>query len=362
MTDQRLADETTTASANGAHPRIVRAHRRPAVTDVARLAGVSVGTVSNVLNRPERVAEATRGRVSAAIAELGFVRNASARQLRSGEITTIGAVVLDIANPFFTEIARGVEDRLAQDDLTLMLASSDEDPEREARYLRLFAEHGVRGILATPSHGSIDALLDLQATGTPVVLLDHTSPVPELGSVAVDDVGGAGLAITHLLAAGHRRIAFVNGPLTLRQCVDRRDGVVRTLHEHGLDPAEALVEVGVDNLNADAGDDAIRRVLDAPGLTPTATFCANDWTALGVLRGLRERGVSVPDDMAVVGYDDVSFASMLTTPLTSVRQPTHALGWTAADLLLRGDEHPEQVEFAPELVIRSSSAPPAARS
>ncbi len=332
--------------------------RRPSVTDVARLAGVSVGTVSNVLNRPDRVAGATRERVLAAIEELGFVRNASARQLRSGEITTIGAVLLDIANPFFTEIARGIEDRLAVDDLTLMLASSDENPDREARYLRLFAEHGVRGLLATPSHGSIDALLAVQDKGIPVVLLDHVSPVPELGSVAVDDVTGAGLAITHLLEQGHRRIAFVNGPMTLRQCVDRRDGVVQTLTEHGLDPAEALVELGVDNLNADAGAAALDDLLDRPGPRPTAVFCVNDLTALGVLRALREHGVPVPEEMAVVGYDDVSFASMLTTPLTSVRQPMHTLGWTAADILLRsGAGEPEQVVFTPELVVRASSDP-----
>lgn len=332
--------------------------RRPSVTDVARLAGVSVGTVSNVLNRPDRVAEATRQRVLDAIEELGFVRNASARQLRSGEITTIGAVVLDIANPFFTEIARGIEDRLAEDDLTLMLASSDENPERESRYLRLFAEHGVRGILATPSHGSIEALLTLREKGIPVVLLDHTSPAPELSSVAVDDVTGAGLAIEHLLAQGHRRIAFINGPLTLRQCVDRRDGAVQTIAAHGLDPAEALIELSVDNLNANAGDAAVRAMLADDAPTPTAIFCVNDLTALGALRALRESGVIVPDEMAVVGYDDVSFASMLATPLTSVRQPMHTLGWTAADILLRtGLSDAEQVVFTPELVVRASSVP-----
>jgi len=337
-------------------PTQSKSSRRPSVTDVARLAQVSVGTVSNVLNRPDRVAPATRDRVTAAIDELGFVRNASARQLRSGEITTIGAVVLDIANPFFTEMARGIEDRLAEDDLTLMLASSDENPEREARYLRLFAEHGVRGVLATPSHGSIDALLALREKGIPVVLLDHTSPVPELSSVAVDDVTGGGLAIEHLLSLGHRRIAFINGPLTLRQCIDRRDGVVQTLVAHGLDPADALVEISVDNLNADAGDVALREMLARPGERPTAVFCVNDLTALGVLRALRESSIAVPEQMAVVGYDDVSFASMLATPLTSVRQPMHTLGWTAADILLRtGLDGAEQVVFEPELVVRSSS-------
>ncbi|QOR70132.1 LacI family DNA-binding transcriptional regulator [Ruania alkalisoli] len=338
-------------------PRRNGGPRRPSVTDVAKEAGVSVGTVSNVLNRPDSVSPATRARVEEAIEELRFVRNASARQLRSGEITTVGAVVLDIANPFFTEMARGIEDRLAQDDHTLMLCSSDEDPEREARFLRLFEERGVRGVIATPSHGSLNGLLALRERGTDVVLLDHTSPVPDIGSVAVDDVGGASLAMNHLLDLGHTTFVFLNGPLTLRQCVDRRDGVIATLTSRGFDPAEALVEVNLDALNADAADAAVHRWLAETTERPTAMFCANDFTALGALRALRDCGVSIPGDMAVVGYDDVIFASMLTTPLTSVRQPMHTLGWTAADMLLRESEpgRSRQVEFEPELVVRASS-------
>lgn len=339
-------------------PNQTRTTRRPSVTDVARRAGVSVGTVSNVLNRPESVSERTRTKVEQAIGELNFVRNASARQLRSGEVSTVGAVVLDIANPFFTEMARGIEDRLAQDDHTLMLCSSDENPEREARFLRLFEERGVRGVIATPSHGSLDSLLRLRDHGIDVVLLDHTSPVPDLASVAVDDVGGASLAIEHLVSLGHRRFAFLNGPLNLRQCVDRRDGVYRTLQAHGLDPAEVLEEVPLEALNADAGDAAVRELWDRDGTRPTAIFCANDFTALGALRALRELDVDVPGEVAVVGYDDVMFASMLTTPLTSVRQPMHTLGWTAADMLLAhhaSGAEARQVEFEPELVVRASS-------
>ncbi|WP_273653469.1 LacI family DNA-binding transcriptional regulator [Cellulomonas fimi] len=338
-----------------------RAERRPSITDVAKRAGVSVGTVSNVLNRPDQVTPATRDRVQAAIDELQFVRNASARQLRAGTIQTVGAIVLDIANPFFTEVARGVEDRLAAEDYTLMLSSSDEDPERESRYLRLFEEHGVQGVMVTPSAGSIDALLAVRDRGVDVVLLDATSPFDDLSSVAVDDVRGAALAIEHLVELGHRRIAFVNGPLSIRQCADRRAGVLQALHAAGLDPEQALVEVTIGSLNADGGEEGIAQVLDTTD-RPTAVFCVNDLAALGVLRGLRARDVAVPAEMAVVGYDDVTFASMLTVPLTSVRQPTHQLGWTAADLLLRqrteGERFQHQrVQFQPELVVRGSSDP-----
>ena len=337
-----------------------RGPRRTSISDVARLAGVSLGTVSNVLNRPDRVSAHTRDRVLAAIEELSFIPNGSARQLRAGTITTVGAILLDIGNPFFTEVARGIEDRLALDDYTLMLASSDGEVERESRYLRLFEEHGVLGMLVTPAGPDIGHLLDLRARGLGVVLLDQTSPSPDISSVAVDDVAGAAMAVGHLLALGHRRIGFINGPPSIKQCVDRRAGALRALEEAGLD-ASALVEVEVPALNADGGEAGVVQLLDG-GPQPTALFCVNDLTALGAMRALRAQGMEIPRDMAVVGYDDVNFASMLMTPLTSVRQPTRELGRVAADLLLRaaaGDGAPAQhVEFQPELIVRASSGAP----
>ncbi|GII98315.1 LacI family transcriptional regulator [Sediminihabitans luteus] len=329
--------------------------RRASISDVARLAEVSVGTVSNVLNRPDRVSPATRDRVLGAIEDLAFVPNGSARQLRAGTITTAGAIVLDVANPFFTDVARGIEDRLTQDDFTVMLASSDEDPAREARYLRLFEEHGVQGVMVVPSTSDIEHLLTVRRRGIAVVLLDRPSPVESLSSVAVDDVAGGEMAVQHLLELGHERIAFLNGPHSIRQCADRWTGAVRAVTAAGLDPADALVEVTIPSLNADGGEQGTRELL-AMDRVPTATFCINDLTALGALRTLRAEGVSVPHGMAVVGYDDVSFAAELSTPLTSVRQPTHQLGFRAADLLLAPADAPaEQITFQPELVVRTSS-------
>ena len=334
--------------------------RRPSISDVARRAGVSLGTVSNVLNRPERVTPGTRERVERAIADLGFVPSRAARLLRDGTPTTVGAVLLDIGNPFFTEVARGIEDRLRADDLTLMLASSDADPDREARYLRLFEEHGVLGVLVTPAGEAVEHLRALPAHGLGVVLLDHRSPYPELSSVAVDDVEGARLAVAHLLGLGHRRIGFVNGPDSIRQCVDRRAGARRAVADAGLEPG-ALVEVTVDALDATGGEKGAARLLGAAA-APTALFCVNDLTAMGAIRSVRGAGLEVPDDVAVVGYDDVAFAAMLATPLTSVRQPMRRMGELAADLLIRavGPDRadPEQVEFTPELVVRASSGPP----
>jgi len=331
---------------------------RSSINDVARRAGVSLGTVSNVLNRPDRVSTQTRARVLAAIQDLSFVPNGSARQLRAGTITTVGAVLLDIANPFFTEVARGVEDRLAEDDLTLMLASSDENPEREARYLRLFEEHGVLGLLVTPAGHEVDHLVDIRRRGVNVVLLDRTSPSAQISSVSVDDVVGGALAVEHLLSLGHRRIGLVNGPHHIQQCVDRRAGAERAVLAAGLDPATALVEVVVPSLNAEGGELGMAELLGEEKAL-TAVFCANDFTALGAMRALRQRGLDIPGDVAVVGYDDVDIASMLATPLTSVRQPKHQLGHVAAGLLLEGvgpDARPARhIEFRPELVVRASS-------
>ncbi|MCP2263578.1 LacI family DNA-binding transcriptional regulator [Promicromonospora thailandica] len=333
------------------------APRRASIADVARAAGVSVGTVSNVLNRPDRVLPGTRERVEAAIAELSFVRNGSARQLRAGTITTIGAIVLDIANPFFTDVARGIEERLDRDDFTLMVASSDDDPGREQRYLRLFEEHGVQGIIVVPATDDIEHLQAVRRRGTGVVLLDRPSPDPGISSVAVDDVRGGELAAQHLLEQGHTRIAFLNGPHTIRQCADRHEGVVKALAAVGLDPEQALTEITVTSLNAEGGEAAIRGLLES-GDQPTAVFCVNDLVALGVLRTLRTENIAVPTDMAVVGYDDVAFAAELSTPLTSVRQPTHELGVRAADLLLTAPDTAEHVMFQPTLVVRTSSARP----
>ena len=332
--------------------------RRPSITDVARRAGVSVGTVSNVLNRPDNVAPATRDRVRSAIADLGFVRNASARQLRAGVIRTVGAVVLDIANPFYTEVVRGIEDRISTDDYTLLLSASDEDPAREARYLHLQEEHGVHGIIISPTQASMAPVLAMHERGVRIVLLDVPhEPVP-VSTVGVDDARGATLAIDHLLELGHRRIGLINGPDTIRPCVARRTGVHAALSAAGLDPHEVLTEVTVGALTMDAGAVGMSRVLAVPPeRRPTATFCVNDLMAVGALGALRRARVPVPSAMAVVGYDDIPIASLVTVPLTTVHQPTHTLGWTAADLLLRvGDgADPQRVVFQPELVVREST-------
>ena len=330
------------------------------IREVAALAGVSVSTVSNVLNRPDLVADLTRSRVRAAIRELGFVRNEPARQLRAGRSRTIGLVVLDVANPFFTDVARGVEDEASRSGLAVILCNTDDQAARESRYLDVLEEHRVQGILITPASGAEERLAALQQRGTPVVLVDRRSPSSIQCSVSVDDVLGGDLAVSHLLEAGHERIAFVGGPRSIRQVADRHDGAIRALERAGRAGTDlCLVETRA--LNAAAGQRAGAAIADLPvRVRPTAVFCANDLLALGVLREMTTRRIRVPERVAIVGYDDVHFAAAAAVPLSSVRRPRQQLGRTAAQLLIeealgRSTHQHRQVVFEPELVVRASS-------
>jgi DNA-binding LacI/PurR family transcriptional regulator len=329
------------------------------IKEVARHAGVSLGTVSNVLNRPEVVAPVTRQRVLDAIADLGFVRNDAARHLRAGRSRTVAIVVLDVANPFFTDVASGAEAVVEEAGCMVVVCNSGEDPARERRHLDLLEEQRVRGVLVTPvSDGRQPRLERFVERGIPVVLVDRGARSANQCSVAVDDVMGGRLAADHLAAQGHRRVAFVGGPLSLRQVADRLDGATGALSERGVAPPR-VVETA--HLTVAAGRDAVDEIAALPaGERPTAIFCANDLLALGVLQGLIARHLRVPEDMAVIGYDDIEFAAGAAVPLSSVRQPREELGRTAAQLLLEetgdGRQHQHRhVVFQPELVVRKSS-------
>jgi LacI family transcriptional regulator len=328
--------------------------REPGVTisDVAEHAGVSVGTVSNVVNRPDRVAEATRQRVREAIAALGWVPNGSAATLRAGRASLVGLIVPDIRNPFFTEVARGAEDMAAANGEAIVVCNTDWLLPDERRALDALARQRVRGVIINPA-GEDERYLDwLVERGVAVVLLDHRRSAGLVPAVVVDDVLGGRLAGAHLLELGHRRIALVNGPTSIPQCEDRRLGLLAAVTDAGLAADRDLLEIEVEAMDAPSGLSAVDDV--SARQTPSAIFCANDLLAIGVIHGLRRRGLRVPDDVAVVGYDDVELASMTDPPLTTVHQPSYELGATAYELLRRGAE-PEQRLFSPHLVLREST-------
>ena len=333
--------------------------RRSSVKDVAAAAGVSLGTVSNVLNRPDRVSAPTRARVERAMADLGFVRNESARQLRSGTSSSVGYVMLDATNPFFTDVAQGIELAAESDGLSLFLCNSGQQARREAAHLDLLQQHRVRGILITPVDPDSDKLDETREHGTPVVIVDRIRDDASFCSVAVDDVLGGRLAVEHLLDRGHRRVAFVGGPLDLGQVRDRLEGARRAWSDAGL-PDDDLTVLETDALDVRSGSRAGERLSGIPSRRrPSAAFCANDLVALGLLQQAMGAGTPVPGELAIVGYDDIEFAGAAAVPLTSVRQPRQALGRAAAELLrdelVDPDHEHRQVQFTPDLVARAST-------
>ncbi len=337
------------------------APRRPTagVKDVAAAAGVSLGTVSNVLNRPERVSPATRERVERVMAELGFVRNEGARQLRMGSSQTIAYVMLDATNPFFTDVAAGIEEAAEAAHSTLFLCNSDQRATREGTYLDRLAEQRVQGVLITPLDPDAARLDELPRRGIPLVIVDRTRTGADLCSVSVDDVLGGRLAVEHLLDLGHTRIAFLGGPPGLGQIRDRLAGARQAMAAAGR-PEEDLLVISTDGLAVADGLGAGERLAGIGRRTrPTAAFCANDMLALGLLQRAVSLGLRVPEDLAIVGYDDIDFAAAAAVPLTSVHQPRRQLGRTAAGLLFDEGENPDhvhqQVVFTPELVARAST-------
>jgi LacI family transcriptional regulator len=330
------------------------------IRDVADRAGVSLGTVSNALNRPERVAPATLERVRAAITELGFIRNEAARQLRSGRSRTIALLVLDMGNPFFTDVARGVESVATQRGLSLVLSSSDSTTDRQRHYLSVFREQRSYGVLLTPVGRDLARINELRRHGVPVVLVDHAGS-SRMCSVSVDDVAGARMAAAHLLELDHGRIAFVGGGgASVQQVADRLAGVRQALARAGRPDSDLTVVDDLD-LTIDGGRKAGRILLDLPSRRrPTAVVCANDLIALGLLQHALRNRVAVPEELAIVGYDDIAFAAAAAVPLTSVRQPSHEIGAAAAELLIDEVERPghhqhRKIRFDPVLIPREST-------
>lgn len=324
--------------------------------DVASKAQVSVGTVSNVLNRPEIVSALTLERVQKTIKDLGFVPNAFARHLRAGFSRTLGLVVPDVANPFFTEVARGVEDVASRRGYAVFLCNSDESAFKEEKYINVLIQQQVRGILITPSDrepAHLEALLD---RGIAVTLLDRETNSRNQCSVSVDDIRGGEIAIEYLVSLGHKEIAWVCGPESIPQVAERGIGVAN---------AAKIAEISINTIrvplmNAGKGEQAAHEILALPHL-PTAVFCANDIVALGVMKTLLDHGVRIPEQVSLIGYDDIAFAPSAAIPLTSIAQPAYQLGVASAELIISecedGDSHAhQQIRFQPKLIVRSSTS------
>lgn len=362
--DRRFSDgrggRVTFQWKEGAVTELLGSSRRVSVKDVAARAGVSIGTVSNVLNRPHLVSSRTRARVEDVMRSLGYVRNESARQLRAGQSRTLAYVLLDVTNPFFMDVAQSIDDAAVQADISLSLCTSNNSTQREDLHLAHLQEQRVAGILITPVDPDRTMLADVVRGGTPLVIVDRTSSATSFCSVAVDDVFGGRLAVEHLLDQGHERIAFVGGSARIGQVRERLEGARAAWSDAGMEPDDLTV-IGTEALTVREGRAAGERLAGyAARRRPTAAFCANDLLALGLLQQTLSSGRAVPNDLAIVGYDDIEFAAAAAVPLSSVRQPRHDLGRRAAELVLDEGRNPDhrhqQIHFIPELVARASSS------
>lgn len=332
---------------------------RVGIREVATLADVSLGTVSHYINHPDRVSPEKQARIQRAIDQLGFVRNNAAWQLRLGRSATIAYIAPDVSNPFFATIAEGVEQRAAIEGLSVFIANSSGSREREDAYLEMFEAHRVQGMLVASPEPIEDRLLQVGARGTPSVLVGQRAHSPAQASVSIDDATGGYLAVRHLLDTGCRRIAFVGGPLGIRQIADRLEGASNAIREV---PDATLEVVNVTDRTISGGRVVARAIAARSERTrPDGIFAANDLLALGILQILVvDHGIRVPDDIAIIGYDDIEFGESSIIPLSSIRAPHEEFGIAAVKLLVNEmaaepDDQEKHLVFRPELVVRQST-------
>jgi LacI family transcriptional regulator len=326
------------------------------VEDIARAAGVSVATVSRVLNSSPKVAQPTRRRVLKILDELGYAPNNLARNLRARALRVFGLVIPDIRNPVYTSLHRGVEDVARAGGFFVLLANTDEQPERQNEYLRMLLAERVAGVILVPSAVThVEPVHALIRVGIPVVALDRTIAGVDVDTVRPDRARGVWLAIEHLVAHGHREIGLVNGPRQLTSAVERAQAFHAALRAHALEPRPEW-EVGGDF--REQGGYLAARALLSLSERPTAVVVANNLMALGTIRAARELAVRLPDDLALIAFDDTEWAPYLAPPLTTVAHPTHAIGRMAAELLERRLTDPARpaasVLLPPRLIVRDS--------
>ena len=332
--------------------------------DVAERARVSVSTVSHVLNGTRKVSEGTRGEVLAAVEELSYRQNLLAKGLKTRRTYTIGLLISDIQNSFFTQVVRGVEDEALSRGYHLFLCNTDEDPGREDEYITELAKKRVDGLMVAPSMRRGDHAGRLLDEGVPFVFVDRDVEGVEADVVSVDNRAGMRLIAEHLVGLGHRRIAMISGPLDKASGYERHLGLRDALADLGVELDDSLVRFG--DFRTSSGREGARELMGLPS-PPTALVTANNQMTLGALLTVNEMGLSVPDDVSVVGFDDPEWAPLTGPPLTTLAQPTYEMGVKAAEMLLDRietgpDEGSRKVLLDPWLVVRKSTAPAKGRS
>lgn len=329
------------------------------IAEIARRANVSTATVSRTLNQSGPVKAATARKVWRAVTELNYVPNSHARTLVSGRSRIIGVIVSDITNPFFPELLRSFETLAADKQYDLLVTSTDYETTRMTACLRRMLERKVDGVAMMTSEMDLGVIKELSRRGVPIVFMDVGQVGPKMSHVMIDYGNGVRQAVDHLAALGHKRMAFISGPLELHSARTRRQAFLEGLRMHGIAPDKKLLREGTHT--AEGGRAAMSALLRL-SKRPTAVVCSNDWTAIGALNAIAASGLRVPQDISLVGFDDIPLVSYTNPPLTSVRMSASDVG-TVAFRALFGLISGERIEgdvyqIPTELIARASSARP----
>jgi len=332
----------------------------PTSKDVAKYAGVSIATVSRVVNKQGNVSPEIRAQVQQAIEALGYQPSRTAQRLRAKRGHVIGLIISDVQNPFFTAVARGIEDVAYQHGYSLILCNSDEDSDKEHLYLDVMRAEAVAGVILATTVEENPGVHQLLEGGIPVVALDRRLNDPGIDSVLVDSVQGSVDLMSHLIELGHRRIGFIGGPATITTMRERRDGYLLAHRKHGLTVSSELMRFGSPQ---QAGGYKCAQELLHLQLPPTAIFASNNLVTLGALYAIQERGLRIPDDISIVCFSDMPWFALLQPPLTVISQPDYELGQKAAELLVERFEHPDKpvshLQLSLKLIVRASTGRPA---
>jgi LacI family repressor for deo operon, udp, cdd, tsx, nupC, and nupG len=328
------------------------------IKDIAKAAGVSHSTVSRALADSSLVAAETKQRIHLLAKEMGYSPSAIARGLVTKRTHTVGLVVTTIADPFVSGVVRGLEETASDNGYSVILCDSNAEPQREITAVRTLREKRVDGIIVTASRVGNLYLPMLEEVEVPIVLINNQREGRYVYSVATDNVHGGEMATSHLLELGHKRIGYIAGPKGAISSLDRLEGYKRALQVHNIEFTDSLVSSG--NGCPDGGEKGMRQLL-APPLPPTAVFCYNDMTAVGAMAEAKQTGFRVPQDISVVGFDDIAFAAYLDPPLTTVAQRKYEMGQMAMGMLLdilAREDAVSDITLRGRLVVRGSSGEP----
>jgi DNA-binding LacI/PurR family transcriptional regulator len=328
----------------------------PNILEVARQAGVSPATVSRVLNNYPHIREEVRRKVTDAIAELGYEPNRVAQRLRGSHSHLIGIIVTDITNPFFNTIMASMEDVFFNAGFSVLMSNITADPQKESAYLSMMENEEVDGLVIAPTSENVDRIVELADAGMPIVIIDRRMTSGRVDMVLADNIAGARSAVEHLIRLGHKRIGHIGGPLRLTSGRERYQGYQQAMHDAGLPTKDEWVRFG-DHGHASGYSKALELLDVDPPLT--ALFIENNMMTLGALNAIHDRGKSIPDDIAIVGFDDMPWSVSLNPPLTVVAQPLYDIGaWAATRLLERIEQPglpPRTDVLKTTLIVRASS-------